>query len=59
MTKGEAKELILKINDECDKHDDCSDCAFYNLNKYNDGCIWEHLLYCQLPEKFKEVLEDE
>lgn len=31
MDKEEAKEIVKKIKEECDKHDRCNDCAFVNI----------------------------
>ena len=35
MRKGEAKEIVDNIKEECDRHDNCLDCPFFNTNIRN------------------------
>lgn len=56
MDKTEAIKLILKISNECEDADKCNHCAFYNLVDAVEGCVFDKLLYQEIPKYFRKTI---
>lgn len=59
MNKSEAMNIINSISEECNNSSKCTECAFSDIGKNIDGCIFDRLVHLCSPGDFKNVLKND